>query len=134
MAGAVRAEPEGGYPKKAVATQVCSSGKANKATGECIDGEWVPGVSIITDWDAVEDAALPPNVAAQYGLDSKGKGKVNAGKAGKALADCMWCQYGKPAAAGAAIGAGLALAIGQEPMRGALYGAGAGLAYGAWRG
>lgn len=122
-----------------MSTTVCSSGRVDPATGECIDGEWGPGVVLVTDWDAVPDEELPANVAVQLGRGEgagkgKGKGKVNAGKAGRAMADCAWCQYGKPAAAGALVGAGLAWVAGVEPTRGALYGGAAGLAYGAWRG
>lgn len=44
--------------------------------------------------------------------------------------DCAWCRYGKPLAAGAALGALAAAAAGSEWSRGALWGGLAGLAYG----
>lgn len=88
--------------------------------------------------------AVPPGVAFQL-LRAQGvevgapsgapPAQGGARAVGKALeADCLWCRYGKPAAAGAALAAVGAFLMGQEPMRGALYGAGLGAAYGWWRG
>jgi len=59
---------------------------------------------------------------------------VDAKAAGKALSDCAWCQYGKPAVAGAVAGGVLGYLVGVEPAKMALYGVGAGLAYGWYRG
>lgn len=49
------------------------------------------------------------------------------------LASCGWCMYGKPAVAGAVLGAVGAMALGQEPMRGVLWGGIGGLGYGVYR-
>lgn len=59
---------------------------------------------------------------------------VTAQQAGQVMSDCMWCQYGKPAVAGAVAGGVLGYLTGVEPAKMALYGVGAGLAYGWYRG
>ena len=55
-------------------------------------------------------------------------------KLGKGLSDCAFCQYGKPAIAGAVLGLGAASLTGYEPTRGVIWGGIGGLLYGFVRG
>lgn len=84
-------------------------------------------------------ATLPslsdPNPYAYYGSELPSVDPLGGPPAyAQPQADCAWCQYGKPAAVGALIGAGLGLVTGSGVLLGGVAGAAGGVVVGAIRG